>query len=106
MRPSVVASGAALAMAAGAAIALAVADAIWFGTPTADGPALMLLYVVGWVLLVWAALAGIGVAVHLFRSAAHRRPRPIEIVLVGAIAAIVVGVLLAHPLIGSGQGFG
>lgn len=97
----------ALAMAGGAAIALGVADAVWFGIPTADGPGLALLYIVGWALLVWAVLVGLVGLVHLVRSGrAGRRPTPVEVVLLAAAAAVVVGVLLAHPLIGSGHGVG
>lgn len=100
-------AGVALAMAAGAAVALAAADVIWLGTSDADGAGAMLLSVVGWTLLVWAALVGVAVVVHLVRSAAAgRRLAPIEIVLLIATAAVVSGVLIVHPLVGSGQGFG
>lgn len=104
---SAVVAGVALAMAAGAAVALAAADVIWLGTSDADGAGAMLLSVVGWTLLVWAALVGVAVVVHLVRSAAAgRRLAPIEIVLLIATAAVVSGVLIVHPLVGSGQGFG
>jgi hypothetical protein len=104
---SAVIAGVALAMATGAAVALAAADVIWLGTFDADGAGAMLLSVIGWTLLVWAALVGVAVVVHLVRSAAAgRRLAPIEIVLLIATAAVVSGVLIIHPLVGSGQGFG
>ncbi|MGM1029431.1 MAG: hypothetical protein ACQEWM_06090 [Actinomycetota bacterium] len=105
-RSSAVASGIAISMALAAAIAIAVADAMWFGIPTADGAGITLVYVVGWVLLGWAALLGLAIVVHRVRSGVDRRPAPIELVLLAATAAVIVGVLLTHPLIGSGQGFG
>lgn len=106
-RSSAGASAVALGLATGAAIALAAADAVWFGIPTADGPGVTLLYVVGWLLLAWAAVVALATVVHLVRSAsAGRRQTPLEIVLIAAALAVVVGVLLAHPMFGSGQGFG
>lgn len=98
-----IAGGVALAMAAGAALVLAAADAIWVSMPTADDAGLSLLVILGWALAVWASLIAVAVAVHLVRRLATRqRIAPIAIALVVATGVVIAGVVLLHPLAGSG----
>ena len=100
-----IAGGAALGMAGTAAVLLGAADAIWVGIPTSDGPGLSLLYITGWALLSWAGIVGLIVAVLVVRSVvSRRRPALLEVVLIIATAAVIVGVLLVRPFAGSSEG--
>ena len=95
-----------LALAGSAAVVLGVGDAIGFRTDGAEA-VFVGAWVLGWTLLVWAAiLAGVGAVRLVRRLVARRDTAPSEVVLVVAGAALVVGVISAHPLWGSGSGAG
>jgi hypothetical protein len=89
-----------------AALSFAVGDAIGFVTRRAEAVS-TLSWLVGWVFLAWATIVGGAVAVHVIRAVAlRRRPTLVQTVLVVATAAVIVGLIWAHPLFGSGAGVG
>ena len=102
-RSTAVAAGVALGLAGCAALSLAVGDAIGFVTDRTEA-VFALLFMVGWMLLAWATIVGGVVSVHLIRVSFRRSPALIEIALVVATAAVIAGVILTHPLAGSGSG--
>ena len=103
-RSAAVAAGVALALAGCSALLLALGDAIGFVNPGTEA-VFTLSWIVGWMLLAWATMVVGAVLVYLIRGvASRRRPPLIEAVLVFATAAIIGGVVWAHPLAGSGAG--
>ena len=101
-----VAAGVALALAGCSALSFAVGDAVGFVSPSAEA-VFTFSWLVGWMLLAWATIVGGAVAIHLIRAvASRRRPARVEIVLIVATAAVIAGVILTHPLAGSGAGVG
>ena len=64
-------------------------------------------WLLGWVLLCWASLVGGGSTVLLVRRAVSRQPvsRP-GAALLGATLALLAVVVWAHPLWGTGSGYG
>jgi len=89
-----------------AALSLAVGDAVGFVSASAEALS-TLSWVVGWVLLTWAVIAGGAVAVHLVRAVVlRRRVAPIEVGLVVATVAVIAWTICTHPLAGSGAGTG
>ncbi len=102
----VVSAAVALGLAVCAALSFAVGDAIGFVSPSTEAM-FTLLWMVGWALLAWAMIIGAVVSVHLVRKGAFlRRPVLREAVLIIATAAVIAGVIFAHPLVGSGAGTG
>jgi hypothetical protein len=95
----------ALVLAGGAALSLAASHVIDVMNPVAES-VVTFAFLAGWVLLAWAAILGGAVAVHLVRTAPHRRPSRIESVLVVATAAVITWAICAYPLAGSGSGVG
>jgi len=97
---------AALTLAAGAATSFAVSDAIG---PLDTGAEDLFLgtWLLGWVLLCWAALVGAASAVPLLRGAVTRQPVSRSgAALLGSTLALVAVVVWTHPLWGSGAGTG
>ena len=97
---------AALALTVGAAVSFAVSDAIGpLARRTED--LFVGMWLLGGVLLVWAAIVGAASAVPLLRRAVTRQPvsRSGASLLVAALALTAV-VAWTHPLWGSGSGSG
>ncbi|WP_129338063.1 hypothetical protein [Cellulomonas endophytica] len=101
-----VAGGAALALAGGAAVALVAGDLVGSASPAAE-TVFTGLWVVGWVLVVWAVLVGGAAAVLLGRGLSRgRRPVLTETLLVVATVVVLAAVVVSHPVVGSGGGTG
>jgi hypothetical protein len=83
-----------------AALMLALADVLWHVTDAES--ASTLLWIGGWMLVVWALIV---VAVLLVRMV-RIRPRVVEAVLVLLALAVVVGTAWVYPPFGSGAGIG
>lgn len=100
---AVVVPAAALVLASGSAVALCAAARL-----AASAELLFpLLWLVGWALLVWAALLGGGHAVLLGVRARSRQPvLRREIVLTASALLLVVAVVAVNPLFGSGGAAG
>ena len=97
---------AALALAGSAALLLGAADAIGFTSESAES-LFTLAWLLGWTLLSWAVVVVGFCAAHLVRRLASRRsPARSEVLLLAAGTALVVAVVRAHPLWGSGSGSG
>lgn len=64
--------GSALALAAVGARLVMLAQWIWSIPADNDGPGLSLLFIAGWMLLAWAAIAAVAAVVQLFRRT-HRQ---------------------------------
>lgn len=93
----------ALALAAGAAASFGVGDASGFLSDAAED-VFVITWLLGWVLLVWAAIVGGGYAVVLSLRLLSRRPvSPVEAALAAASLVLVAVVLATHPLWGSGS---
>ena len=94
-----------LALAGCAALVLGVADAI--GVVSDSDEALFIAaQILGWTLLAWATLFGGLGAIQLGRRLGSRQvPALADILLDAAGAAVIVAVIWAHPLWGSGSGF-
>ena len=87
----------AISLAGAAALAFSVADWIWFGTSDTGGAGVSGLYILGWVLLVWAIIVGAFTAVQMIRSAVSgQRPAPTGIALVIGVALVVVFVFVTR----------
>ncbi|TRW45261.1 hypothetical protein [Georgenia yuyongxinii] len=97
-------AAATLALAGSAALAFGVGDAIGFKSAGAEAW-FIAAWILGWALLVWAMfLGGLG-AVLLLRPLASRRiPAWPEVLLLVTGIALIVAVLITHPLWGSGSG--
>lgn len=76
LRPLLVAAGVAIASAVAGGIVLWIAQAMWAQPTTLDTPALSLLFLIGWLLLVWGALIGVLVLVVAAVVGARRRSAP------------------------------
>ena len=63
LRPLLIAAGVAIGSAAAGGIVLWIAQAMWAQPTTLDTPALSLLFLIGWLLIVWGALIGVLVLV-------------------------------------------
>ncbi|WP_432492193.1 hypothetical protein [Kineococcus auxinigenes] len=97
---------AALALAGCAALALGAAEVVGFTSESAE-QLFTALWVLGWVLLAWAVVIGGTCVVQLVRRLVRRRGTAWpEALLLVAGAAVVVAVVRAHPLWGSGSGAG
>ncbi len=85
-------------------VAAAAAGAMQTGSwvNAVDGP-VELFFVVGMVLLVWAAIACVGALIVLLR---RRRGGGASAAVIGATIAIIAATLTVHPIIGSGTGSG
>jgi hypothetical protein len=95
-----------LALAGSAALVLGAGDAIGFRSAGAEA-LFVAAWVLGWTLLAWAAVLGGVCALGLARRLVARRgPAWPEVVLVVAGAAVIIAVISAHPLWGSGSGAG
>ena len=96
------------------ALALAVGAAAFFGVGgglgTMSGLAedlFVFTWLMGWVLLVWAAVIGGGCAVRLGLRSLSRRPVSVlEVALVASTLALIAVLLATHPLWGSGSAVG
>ncbi|GAA4969250.1 hypothetical protein [Kineococcus glutinatus] len=92
-----------LVLAGSAALALGAADAIGFTTENAEA-VFTVVVLLGWTLLVWAAIVGGLCVVQLLRRLLTRRaPAWPGVLLLGAGVAVIVAVVGAHPLWGSGS---
>lgn len=93
-----------LVLAGCAALSLVLGDAVLHAVPDADA-LVTLLFVLGWVLVAWAA---IGVVVALARlllvGGFRRRSVRVESAFVLAATAVIVGTTCMYPLIGTGSG--
>ena len=97
---------AALALAAGAAAAFGAGDVVGFLSPGAEA-LFVVTWLLGWVLLAWAVIVTGAYAVLLgvqWRS--HRRVSATEVAVYAAALALIVIVMVTHPLWGSGSGVG
>ncbi|GHE12369.1 hypothetical protein [Klenkia taihuensis] len=81
-----------------AALALSVADVVGT-TSTTEERISVPLWLVGWVVLGWAALLGVVTLVRLLRAG---RRRDAAVAALGLACVVVVAV--AHPVAGSGGG--
>ena len=91
-----------LGLACLAAVTLA-AGAALTASPTAPEDLAVLVWVAGWALVGWAALAAAVGAVGLVRATARgRRPGPARVALVLTAVGVLIAVVVAHPLAGSG----
>lgn len=105
-RDSSFAAGAALALTGSGAILVAISDAIGFVRPGTE-TLYTLLWIAGAVLLVWGLVLAAVLAVGLIRRAASGARVPVlPSVLILAAAAIIVAVLLTHPLTGGAEALG
>jgi hypothetical protein len=96
----------ALALAAGAAVSFGVGDAVGFLSDAAEDM-FVLTWLLGWVLVAWAAILGGGYAVSLGVRRRSRRPvSRSDVALVAASFALTGAVLVTHPLWGLGSGGG
>ena len=92
----------ALALAVGAAASFGVGDAAGFLSGTAES-VVVVAWLMGWVLLVWAAIIGVGQAVLLGLRSLSRRPvSRVEVALVAFALALIAFVVATHPLWGTG----
>ena len=107
MRESTAVPVAALILGCGAAVSLCVSSRI-SGGPTSADPLVSLLWLIGWALVVWAALVALGYAVHLvLRAREGRHPVLLPEVVLTTAALLLVGAgVAANPLLGSGSGSG
>ncbi|THG29273.1 hypothetical protein [Naasia lichenicola] len=100
--PAIAAPLVAIGFAVAAALLLGIADLIVGG----DGSdALFAITAIGgWVLLGWAGIIAVGCAVRVVGSVRqHGGVSRVEVILIGAGLVLIVLVLLAHPLWGSGS---
>jgi hypothetical protein len=105
-RPAVPAAAVSLALAGCAALLLTAGSAFGFADANTE-PIFTLSWLIGWVLLAWAGIAGAVATAQVLRVAAsRRRPSLTGAALVALTAAIIVFVCVAHPLVGSGSGSG
>ncbi|MET0932109.1 MAG: hypothetical protein ABWX56_00230 [Mycetocola sp.] len=105
-RATVAAPVSALALAVGAAVCLGVGDAIGFVSATAED-VFVATWLLGWVLLAWAAIVGGGYAVLLgYRWFSHRHVASVEAALVATSLALTAVVMATHPLWGAGSALG
>ncbi|MFE5671506.1 hypothetical protein ACFQ58_07835 [Agromyces sp. NPDC056523] len=96
----------ALALAACGALSLAAGEAMWFGIPSSDDVP-TLLFIVGWLFVVWAIVVGGLASAPLMRTVRHGRGLSlIDAVLWGATIAVIAGSIWLYPLAGSGAGAG
>ena len=103
-RPETAVAVAALALAVSAALVLGVADAIGFVSDSAEA-LFIAAQILGWILLAWATLVGGLGAIQLGRRLVSRQsPALLDVLLIAAGAAVIVAVICAHPLWGSGSG--
>ncbi|SSC25919.1 Hypothetical protein KLENKIAIHU_4545, partial [Klenkia terrae] len=90
-------------VAACAAVAVLAAGTALTASPTAPEDLAVLVWVLGWVLVVWTAVAVAAGLVGLVRAGtAGRRPARGRVVAVLAATAVLAGGVLAHPVAGSG----
>lgn len=90
----------ALGLSACGAAAVATGAAIGFLDPVSES-LFVVLAILGWMLLVWAALVGGAAAVRLVRDAVARRPLPLgPTILVTATTVVIVLTAVAYPLFG------
>ncbi|WP_166878691.1 hypothetical protein [Salinibacterium sp. ZJ450] len=105
-RASVAVPVSAIALATGAAVSFAVGDAVGFLSDAAEG-VFVVTWLLGWVLLAWAAIIGGGYAVLLGLRRLSRRPvSRSEAVLVAVSLALIAVVMATHPLWGTGSAVG
>jgi hypothetical protein len=98
---TVVIPAVALGLATCGAAAIATGAAIGFLDPVSES-LFVLLAILGWMLLVWAALVGGAAAVRLVRDAVARRPLALgSTILVIATTVVIVVTAVAYPLFGS-----
>ena len=94
------------ALSHGAAASLRVADVVGFASVAAED-VFVITWLVGWVLLVWAAILRGGCAVVLgLRILRRRSVARSEALLVAASLALIAVVMATHPLCGIGSGVG
>ena len=97
---------AALALAAGAAASFGVGDGVGFLSPDAEA-LFVLTWLLGWLLLTWATIVAGGYAVWLgLRWRSRRRVSQTEVAILAAALALIVLVMLTHPLWGTGSAVG
>ena len=90
-------------VAACCAVAVLTAGAALTASPTAPEDLAVLVWALGWVLVVWTAVAVTAGLVGLVRAGtAGRRPARGRVVAVLAATAVLAGGVLAHPVAGSG----
>lgn len=105
-RPSVGVPVSALALAASAAVAFTIGGTIGFLSDAAED-LFILTWLMGSILLAWAVILGGGYAVWLGIQWYSRKPVPrLAVVLAAASLLLISGVIAAHPLWGSGSGYG
>ena len=96
----------ALMLAAGAAASFGVGDVFGFVSDASED-VLVATWLLGWVLLVWAAIVGGGYAVLLGWRLLSRRPVcHLEAALAAASLVLIAVVLATHPLGGTGSAVG
>ena len=103
-RTTVTVPASALALAVGAAASFAIGDAVGIFTRAAEDVS-VLTWLMGWVLLGWAAIIGGGYAVVLCLRSLSRRPVSlVQVTLAASALALIAVVLATHPLWGTGSG--
>ncbi|MET1154625.1 hypothetical protein [Arthrobacter sp.] len=104
--PTMVVPVCSLVLSAGAAASLGAGDAVGFLSDAAED-IFVIAWLLGWVLLVWAAILGGGYAVLLSLRGPSRRPvSRMEAVLGATSLGITAVVLVTHPLWGTGSALG
>jgi len=92
----------AFALAVGAAASFGIGDAAGFLSGTAES-VFIVTWLMGWVLLAWAAIIGGGHAVLLGLRSLSRRPVSlVEVALSASSLALIAVVVATHPLWGTG----
>lgn len=96
----------ALALAASAAVVFTIGGTVGFLSDPAED-LFILTWLVGSILLAWAAILGGGYAVWLGIQLCSRKPVPrLAVALAAASLLLISGVIAANPLWGTGSGFG
>ena len=104
--PQATAAVATAALAGSSALVLGVGDAVGFTSERAE-TLFTTASILGWTLLVWAAvLGGLSVVQLVRRLASRSGTSRSEVVWIIAGAAIIVGVIATHPVVGTGSGTG
>lgn len=94
---------AAFTLAVGAAVLLGASQTVGFLSDAAED-LFIVTWILGWLMLAWAAILGGGYAllvVHRWRS--RQTVTGLEAVLTAAALALVAVVLVSHPLWGTGS---
>ena len=105
-RPTVTAPLSALALAAGSATCFGAGNAVGFLSDTAED-IFVVTWLLGWVLLVWAVIVGLGSAIALGHRSLSRRPvNRSQAALTTAALALISVLLATQPLWGTGSAVG